>query len=135
MHFKRILYNESKGMFIVTCVVFSTKQLINNIKFLNKKFYIFGVSETLLCSFCHTKEETKFHIFLRAVKHSLYGRSSENTSMMTFLCLFYQHRLPFLDFQSFQNMRICSYLIIFFLFLSSIFIKLGKEKLCILKCY
>ena len=33
---------------------------------MNKKFYIFGVSETPLCSFCHTKEETKFHIFFES---------------------------------------------------------------------
>ena len=40
-------------------------KIINNILFLNKKLYIFGVSETPLCSYCHTKEE----------EYSLYGRS------------------------------------------------------------
>ena len=32
-------------------------KIITNILFLNKKLYIFGVSETSLCSFCHIKEE------------------------------------------------------------------------------
>ena len=43
-------------------------KIINNILFLNKKLYIFGVSETPLCSFCHTKEETTFHIFFECCK-------------------------------------------------------------------
>ena len=35
-------------------------KIINNILFLNKKLYIFGISETPLCSFSHTKEKTTF---------------------------------------------------------------------------
>ena len=110
-------------------------KIINNILFLNKN-YIFLESVKLPCAqFVIQKKKQHFIFSLSAVKHSLYARSSENTSMMTFLCLFYHHRLSFMNFQTFENLRICSYLIIFFLFLSSIFVKLGKKKLCILKCY
>ena len=35
---------------------------------MNKKLYIFGISETPLCSFCHTKEETTFRIFFGCCK-------------------------------------------------------------------
>ena len=43
-------------------------KIINNILFLNKKLHIFGISETPLCSFCQTKEETTFHIFFECWK-------------------------------------------------------------------
>ena len=43
-------------------------KIINNILLLNKKLYIFGVIETPLCSFYHTKEETTFHIFFECCK-------------------------------------------------------------------
>ena len=43
-------------------------KIINNILSLNKKLYIFGISEAPLCSFCHTKEEATFHIFFRCCK-------------------------------------------------------------------
>ena len=43
-------------------------KIIKNILFLNKKLYIFGINETPLCSFCHTKEETTFHVFFECCK-------------------------------------------------------------------
>ena len=43
-------------------------KIINYILFLNKKLYIFGISETPLCSFCHAKEEATFHIFFNCCK-------------------------------------------------------------------
>ena len=36
--------------------------------FLNEKLYIFGISETPLCSFCHTKKEATFNIFFEYCK-------------------------------------------------------------------
>ena len=48
-------------------------KIINNILFLNKKLHFFGVSETPLGSFCHTKEEATFHISFEFCKtHSLW---------------------------------------------------------------
>ena len=43
-------------------------KIINYILFLNKKLYIFGISETPLCSFCRAKEEATFHIFFNCCK-------------------------------------------------------------------
>ena len=43
-------------------------KIIHNILFFNEKIYIFGVCETPFCSFCHIKEETKFHIFFECCK-------------------------------------------------------------------
>ena len=43
-------------------------KIINSILLLNKKLYIFGASETPLCSFCRTKEKTTFHISFECCK-------------------------------------------------------------------
>ena len=73
-------------------------KIINNILLLNILLYIFGVSETPLCSFCHAKEEQNFIFSLCAVKHNIFERSSKNTSMMTIFCRFHHHRLLFFGF-------------------------------------
>ena len=38
-------------------------KILNNILYLNKKLYTFGLSNTQLCSFCKIKEETLSHLF------------------------------------------------------------------------
>ena len=38
-------------------------KILNNVLFLNKKLHIFGITNTALCSFCNTLEETPTHIF------------------------------------------------------------------------
>ena len=38
-------------------------KILNNVLFLNKKQYFFGITNTALCSFCNTLEETPRHIF------------------------------------------------------------------------
>ena len=53
---------------VYSCMRCFQYKIINNILFLNKKLYIFGISETPLCSFCHTKEETTFRIFFGCCK-------------------------------------------------------------------
>ena len=52
-------------IYILPCklTVYSYMRCFLYISFLNKKLYIFRISETPLCSFSHTKEETAFHIF------------------------------------------------------------------------
>ena len=37
--------------------------MLNNILYLNKKLHAFGLSNTKLCSFCKTEEETVSHLF------------------------------------------------------------------------
>ena len=39
---------------------------LNNVLFLNKKLYTFGITNTL-CSFCNTLKETPIHIFFDCV--------------------------------------------------------------------
>ena len=39
-------------------------KILNNLLFLNKKLYTFGITNTALCSFCNTLEETPIQIFL-----------------------------------------------------------------------
>ena len=41
--------------------------ILNNLLFLNKKLYTFGITNTALCSFCNTLEETPIHIFFDCV--------------------------------------------------------------------
>ena len=38
-------------------------KILNNILYLNKKLYIFGIKSLPLCSFCNLYDETPFHIF------------------------------------------------------------------------
>ena len=111
-------------------------KIINNMLFLNENLYIFQISITPQCLFCHAKEETTFQFFFECCK---------TQSLQEELRKYFHYDFPlpilspqtalygFLDFSEAS----CSYLIIFFLFLSSIFIKLGKKKLktvSILKC-
>ena len=39
----------------------------NNVLFLNKKLYTFGITNTVFCSYCNTLEETPIHIFFECV--------------------------------------------------------------------
>ena len=39
-------------------------KILNNILYLNKKLFIFGIVNTPLCSFCGSEEETTLHLFL-----------------------------------------------------------------------
>ena len=41
--------------------------ILNNVLFLNKKQYTFGITNTALCSFCNAVEETPIHIFFDCV--------------------------------------------------------------------
>ena len=38
-------------------------KILKNVLFLNKKLYPFGITKTVLCSFCKTLEENPIHIF------------------------------------------------------------------------
>ena len=42
-------------------------KILNNVLFLHKKLYTFGITNTALCSFCNTLEETPIHIFFDCV--------------------------------------------------------------------
>ena len=42
-------------------------KILNNVLFLNKKLYTFGITNTALCSFCNTVEETPIHIFFDCI--------------------------------------------------------------------
>ena len=38
-------------------------KILNNVLFLNKKLYTFGIKPSPLCSFCNLYDETPLHIF------------------------------------------------------------------------
>ena len=42
-------------------------KILNNVLFLNKKLYAFGITNTALCFFCNTLGETLIHIFFDCV--------------------------------------------------------------------
>ena len=42
-------------------------KILNNVLFLNKKLYTFGIAGTALCSFYDTLEETPTHIFFDSI--------------------------------------------------------------------
>ena len=42
-------------------------KIVNNVLFLNKKLYNFGITNTALCSLCKNFEETPIHIFYDSI--------------------------------------------------------------------
>ena len=48
---------------IETYLRFFQYKMLNNVLFLSKKLFTFGLSNTPQCSFCNTNEETSIHIF------------------------------------------------------------------------
>ena len=72
-YFEKIFKNSSlnwKAIYLLPCIAtvdttiraFQYK-LLNNVLFLNKMLYRFGILQDLLCSFCSLEEETPMHIF------------------------------------------------------------------------
>ena len=45
---------------------------INNVLYLNKKFFQFGKIRYPLCSFCHTKSQTTFHVFHKCLVSKIF---------------------------------------------------------------
>ena len=45
---------------------------INNVLYLNKKFFQFGNIQSPLCSFCHTKPQTTFHVFHKCLVSKIF---------------------------------------------------------------
>ena len=39
-------------------------KIINNVLYLNKKLFLFGKTQSPLCSFCHTKSQTTLLVFI-----------------------------------------------------------------------
>ena len=45
---------------------------INNVLYLNKKFFQFGKIQSPLCFFCHTKSQTTFHVFHKCLVSKIF---------------------------------------------------------------
>ena len=74
-------------------------KILNNALFLNRKLYTFGITNTGLCSFCKTVEETPLHIFFDCVHVKCLSEKSRMKFQNDFT-VFYRHlhhRLLFLD--------------------------------------
>ena len=78
-------------------------KIINNILFVNKKLYIFGVTETPLCSFYHTKEETAFHIFFECCKTQSLWEELRRYFHDDFSLPFLSQNCPFWIFRLFRT--------------------------------
>ena len=63
-------------------------KIINNVLYLNKKFFQFGKTQSPLCSFCHTEAETKLHVF---------HKCSVTKILWNLLLLFFETDLDFPD--------------------------------------
>ena len=50
--------------------IFNTKYYIN-VLYLNKKLFIFGKTDTKLCSFCKLDDETTLHLFANCTKTNI----------------------------------------------------------------
>ena len=54
-------------------------KLLNNILFLNKMLFKFGIVPRSLCSFCNSEEETPFHIFHDCTHTQIFGINFRHT--------------------------------------------------------
>ena len=63
-------------------------KVINNVLYLNKRFFQFGKTQSLLCSFHHTEAETTLHIF---------DKCSVTKILWNQLLLFFETDLDFPD--------------------------------------
>ena len=74
-------------------------EILNNILFFNKNLYTFGITNTALCSFCSTLEETSIHIFsLTAFILNVFGKNYGPNFWTILSCHHFPHRLPFLNY-------------------------------------
>ena len=48
-------------------------KILNNVLFLNKKLYTFGIKPSPLCSFCNLYDETPFTYFMNVTVLNVYG--------------------------------------------------------------
>ena len=91
-------------------------KLLNNILFLNKMLFKFGIVSRSLCSFCNSEEETPFHIFhdcthTQNLLNQLQTYFSEN---LIIPCLTPQSAIfDFIDTQL-ENCVIVNYLLLIF---------------------
>ena len=53
----------SPGLAIIDTTLRSFQYKLLNVLFVNKELWTFGITNTTLCSFCNTLEETPIHIF------------------------------------------------------------------------
>ena len=67
-----------KKIYVIPCIVtIDTKQrafqykILNNILYLNKMLFLFGITKNSMCSFCKTQEETIMHSFYDCVHTQL----------------------------------------------------------------
>ena len=72
-------------------------KILNNVLFLNKKLYTFGITNTALCSFCNTLEEAPIHIFLTTFMFNVFGKNCKRNFRTILSCRHLHHRLSFFD--------------------------------------
>ena len=104
-------------------------KIFNNALFLNRKLCAFGITNTALCSFCQTLEETPLHIFFDCVHVKCL---SEKLRMkfqndFTVFCRHLHHRLLFLNCIM-KQMTIIIFWVISYWFLNIIFIYQEKNE-------
>ena len=104
-------------------------KIFNNALFLNRKLCAFGITNTALCSFCQTLEETPLHIFFDSVHVKCL---SEKLRMkfqndFTVFCRHLHHRLLFLNCIM-KQMTIIIFWVISYWFLNIIFIYQEKNE-------
>ena len=60
-------------------------KIINNVLYLNKKLFLFGQTQSPLCSFCHTKSPTKLLVFHKCLVDKFFLESTFLKQILTFL--------------------------------------------------
>ena len=83
-YFKTDDFDWKKIYVIPRIVTIDTKQrafqykILNNILYLNKMLFLFGITKNSMCSFCKTQEETIMHSFYDCVHTQLLWKKTTN---------------------------------------------------------
>ena len=60
-------------------------KIINNVLYLNKKLFLFGQTQSPLCSFCHTKSQATLLVFHKCLVNKIFLESTFLKQILTFL--------------------------------------------------
>ena len=75
-------------------------KILNNVLYLNKQFFRFGLVTSKLCSFCNSVKETAIHIFAECSATKKAWKNLFIIFETLYIYQEYRHRMPYLVFYS-----------------------------------
>ena len=121
------IYRSPRLLTIDTTFISFQYKILNNVLFLNKKLYTFGITNTALCSFCNSLEETFIRILFDCVMLNVFGKDYGWNFRAILSCRHLDRRLVFVDCIM-KQMTIIIFWFIFYWFFNIIFTYQAKNE-------